>query len=155
MRWTDPTDEQIAAWDEWIAERPPEISEVAHHYRLDPWTMYRLKTTGQRCQLLAFSEAECVDDVTVRIYAEHAGLGPITGVEVFGINPRDLEPWDGDARPEWVCEETPPGEVNIGGAMFTAGPGISWRLVSAGADTTTVRFTAEAAHWGPADDDPS
>jgi hypothetical protein len=91
MMWTEPTDENRAAWAQWLDERPGHVRAVAE--RFDPWTMYRLTTTGQRCQVIGFHEADGDIPVTVYIYAEHRILGPITGVNVFGIDPADVVPW--------------------------------------------------------------
>lgn len=83
-----PTYEMLTEWRDWLADdRPPVVLAMAD--RLVPWRWYRLKTTGQACRVVAFGENR-----TVRIYAEHPGLGAITGVEVFGVNPDDLTPWN-------------------------------------------------------------
>jgi hypothetical protein len=114
-RWFDPTKEQEQLWAEWLAERPDNIRRVAE--RFDPWTMYRLTTTGQRARFLGCDtgvtncgETRCstetcrlleghkgdhdpIGRVTVRIHAEHPTLGEITARGVFGIDPEDLVPW--------------------------------------------------------------
>lgn len=100
--WTTPTAAHEAAWREWLAARPDRVRAIAE--RFDPWTMYRLTTTGQRCQFLGCDvgaqncgEIEADPErVTVRIYAENPILGAITGTEVFGISPDDLQPWTDD-----------------------------------------------------------
>ena len=83
--WFEPTDDQRAGWPQWLKDHP-EVREIAK--RFEPWRMYRLTTTGQVCMVLSFSE-----DGTMRIYAEHPGLGSISGRNVFGINPDDLVLW--------------------------------------------------------------
>jgi hypothetical protein len=106
-----PTDEQRAQFKEWVATRPPKVRAVAEQF--DPWTVYRLRTTGQDVQVIGFDVGarSCGDeycgpecsrirghegdhdadgDVTVCIYAENPILGAISGVQVFGIDPRDL-----------------------------------------------------------------
>lgn len=102
--WNDPTDEQRDAWREWLADRPPSVRAVAE--RFDPWTVYRLKTTGQACQIQAFDESG-----TVRAYCQHPGLGGISGVGVAGIDPDDFELWpDGEPHdPGWVMTRLPNG----------------------------------------------
>lgn len=95
-RWETPTDDQVAAWQAWVAERPPAVRDVAE--RLNPWDMYRLTTTGQRCRILSFGEVVTDDgaptgEVTVTIYAEHRDLGAVSGRQVFGIKPEELVPW--------------------------------------------------------------
>lgn len=54
MRYKQPTPEQEQLWKEWIAERPKSLHAVAQ--RFDPWTLYRMKSTGQRVFLMALSE---------------------------------------------------------------------------------------------------
>ncbi len=111
MNWNEPTDEMRAAWQEWLAERPRFVRSVAECF--NPWTMYRLITTGQRCQVLAFAE-----DGTVRIYAENEHLGPMTGTEVYGVSPADLVQWDGEPRQNWRITVTPStGEIVDGFVM--------------------------------------
>ena len=129
MMWTDPTDEQRAAWEEWKAdpERPADMREVAS--RFDPWTMYRLTTTGQRCGVTSFFESSETQPVTLGIYAEHATLGPITGVGVFGIKPEDLVPWDGEEREDWKVERH--------------GDAVAFRVIGADA--------VEVTYWGEPD----
>ncbi len=86
------TDEMLAEWQAWLADdRPPAVLEMAA--RLSPWRWYRLATTGQACRIVAFAENR-----TVSIYAEHPGLGPITGVKVFGVSPDELVPWNEGAN---------------------------------------------------------
>lgn len=91
MKWTEPNDEQRAAWDAWLADRPAHVRAVAE--RFDPWTMYRHAVTGQRCQVIGFHESDGEIPVTVYAYCEHAVLGPITGRNVFGIDPANVVPW--------------------------------------------------------------
>lgn len=86
MKWYEPTEEQRAAWQAWVAERPESVRAIAE--RFTPWTLYRLTTTGQRCSVLAFSEGG-----TVRIQAEHPALGEISATQVFGIDPTELVEW--------------------------------------------------------------
>jgi hypothetical protein len=82
------TTEMVAEWNAWLADgRPPIVRAIAD--RLPPWRWYRLTTTGQACRVQAIAE-----DGTVRIYAEHPVLGPITGVSVYGVNPDELVPWN-------------------------------------------------------------
>jgi hypothetical protein len=88
-RVTEPTADQEAGWKAWVAERPPEIRAVAE--RFDPWSLYRLKSTGQRCTLYSFSEGQPVT-MTVDFTGEHNLM--VFDRRVFGIDPNDLEPCD-------------------------------------------------------------
>jgi hypothetical protein len=117
-RWNEPTEEQKIAYRAWLEERPAHVRAVAA--RFDPWTMYRLTTTGQRARFIGCDvgflncgESPCspscripsghggehsdVGRVTARIYAEHLELGPISGHGVLGIDPDDLAPWTEEA----------------------------------------------------------
>lgn len=55
-RFEEPDDERLAVWREWVAERPPEVRAAAE--KIDPWTLYRMTSTGQRVRVLAVSEPE-------------------------------------------------------------------------------------------------
>jgi hypothetical protein len=96
MNWDhiDPTEENKAAWAQWLDERPPFVRAVAE--RFNPWTMYKLLGTGQRAQIIGF-HSDGDDDprqrVTAYIYVEHPVLGPLSGRKVFGIDPEELAPW--------------------------------------------------------------
>lgn len=94
MKYVEPTEEQLALWKEWLAERPEEVRKVAE--RFDPWTLYRMKSTGQRVTLLAVGE-----DGTVRVNV--TGEFNLLSHEraVFGIDPDDLVECDlpGDDEP--------------------------------------------------------
>lgn len=87
MRVAEPSAEQLAGWEEWKTTLPPRVRTVAD--RLDPWTLYRMKSTGQR--------------VTVQSIADDGSLTvAVTGKfnlvsherAVFGIDADDLEPTD-------------------------------------------------------------
>lgn len=80
-----PTSEQEAAWAEWVESRPESVKAVAK--RFDPWSLYLLKTTGQRVTILAIAE-----DGTVRVNVSGNYNFLIFERQVFGINPDDLEP---------------------------------------------------------------
>ena len=84
-RWTEPDDEEVAAWKEWVATRPDVVRKIAE--RLEPWSLYRLKDTGQRVTLYSISED---GTVTVDITGQYNAM--LFDRQVFGINPNDLEP---------------------------------------------------------------
>jgi hypothetical protein len=42
-RYTEPTQEQVDAWDEWLNSRPESIRQMVERYNLNPWTLYRLE----------------------------------------------------------------------------------------------------------------
>ena len=85
------TPEQEAAWREWVAERPPTVRAVAE--RFDPWTLYRMKSTGQRVTFYSIGEHENGEvTLTVNITGEFNAI--MFDRQVFGVNPDDLEPCD-------------------------------------------------------------
>lgn len=92
-RISEPTAEQETSWKEWVAERPDTVRAVAE--RFDPWSLYRMKSTGQRVTLHSIFED---GTVSVNISADYNFV--LHERNVFGIDPNDLEP----------CEIPPPDE---------------------------------------------
>ena len=75
-----------------MVERPSTPRSCSSE-RFDPWSLYRLKTTGQRVTIYGFSEnPEGIVTVTVRITGKY-NLTDFDKI-VFGIDPNDLEPCD-------------------------------------------------------------
>jgi hypothetical protein len=91
MKWFQPTAEQLVAWDAWLADRPEHVRAIAE--RFNPWTLYRLTTTGQRCSVIGFHETSGPIAVTAYIRAENPVLGELSARNVFGIDPDTLVPW--------------------------------------------------------------
>jgi hypothetical protein len=85
----DPTPEQRAAWDDWVASRPACVRRVAE--RFDPWSLYRLRTTGHRVTIYAFDEGED-GRVTLKVDVTSKFNRVAFERRVFGIDPDDLEP---------------------------------------------------------------
>ncbi len=86
-RFAEPTSEQERGWAEWVASRPDTVRVIAE--RLEPWSLYRLKTTEQRVTLYSISED---GTVTVTVTGEFNAVA--FDRQVFGIDPDDLEPCD-------------------------------------------------------------
>lgn len=86
-RYCQPTKEQAKGWAKWVKERPPVVRSIAE--RFDPWSLYLLKSTGQRVTLASISENHTV---TVNVLGEFNLV--IHERQVFGINPDDLVPCD-------------------------------------------------------------
>lgn len=84
-RLTQATPEEEAEWKEWVASRPDSVRAVAE--RLDPWTLYRMKSTGRRCTLVSIYE-----NGTVKVSITGEFNAVMFDRDVFGINPCDLEP---------------------------------------------------------------
>lgn len=104
VRLHEPTPDEESAWKEWVSKRPENVRRVAEH--LEPWTLYRMKSTGHRVTLISFDEHENGGvTLRVRVGAEHNYL--TFERQVFGISPDDLEP----------CEL--PGKDEPLGAIFT------------------------------------
>lgn len=110
MRVKTPTPEEEQWWKEWLAD--PEralIREAAS--RLDPWTLYRLKTTGQRVFLISFNDPPPGGKVTCKVGV--SGEFNLISHEraVFGIDPDDLEECDLPGPDELVGSLDLPVEV--------------------------------------------
>ena len=86
-RWTEPSDEALKAWQEWLDERPPNVRAVAE--RFPPWELYRMKDTGQRVTVASFYE-----DGTVSVDVTGQFNATMFNSNVFGIDPANLEPCD-------------------------------------------------------------
>ncbi len=91
MRYVEPTSEQLEGWKSWVAERPEKVRVVAE--RFDPWTLYRLKTSGHRVTVGGFDELQDGrGTVRVTVSGEFNFVSFERGV--FGIDPNDLEECD-------------------------------------------------------------
>lgn len=91
MRYVEPTAEQLQGWKDWVADRPEEVRTVAE--RFDPWTLYRLKSSGHRVTVGAFDE-EQDGKVTLRVNVTGEFNFVTFERSVFGVNPDDLEECD-------------------------------------------------------------
>ena len=101
---TVPNEEQLAEWTQWLEGRPEAVRLVAERY--PPWLYYRLTTTGQLGQILAYGEPEKEGEpVTVRMLLCLQGAGtlaPLMTRQVFGIDPATLE--ETDVEPDYVAQ---------------------------------------------------
>lgn len=86
-RIVQPSKAELRSWNRWVSGRPPSVRAVAE--RLDPWTLYCLKTTGQRVTVYSYSE-----DGTVTVDVDAAFNLCLFPARVFGIDPNDLSPCD-------------------------------------------------------------
>jgi hypothetical protein len=86
-RWTNPSDEQLQGYLEWVDERPEPVKSLAKQF--DPWTLYLLKSSDHRVTVHGFFE-----DGTMSVNV--TGQFNLLGFErrVFGILPDDLEECD-------------------------------------------------------------
>ena len=92
-RITEPTAKEEAEWKEWVASRPAAVRAIAE--RFDPWTLYRMKSSGFRVTVRSFSED---GTLTVDVSGDYNHV--LYEHSAFGIDPNDLEP----------CELPSPGE---------------------------------------------
>lgn len=95
-RHYEPTPEDVEGYQQWLAERPPEVRAVAE--RFNPWTLYCYKLTGQRVFFLGCDEVRRVGggpiEVTVRIGVTGQFNLVAFDRNVFGVKPDDLEECD-------------------------------------------------------------
>lgn len=81
-------EEQTQAWAKWLVEHA-EVRELAEKY--PPNYIYRLKTTGQLVILRSYCENGEVSIVVPVVL----NAWPLATKHVFGINPDDLEFFEG------------------------------------------------------------
>src|SRR5215475_536539 len=82
--WLEPTPAQESAWDEWVAARSPVARDICR--KLKPWTLYRMKDTGQRCTFYS-----CEEDGTITVNVTGRFNLMLYGRRVFGVDPETLE----------------------------------------------------------------
>jgi hypothetical protein len=86
-RFTQPTKQQERGWRKWVKSRPPVVRAMAE--RFEPWSLYRMKSTGQRVTMCSFSE-----DGTLTVAVTGQFNHVMFDRQVFGVSPDDLEPCD-------------------------------------------------------------
>jgi hypothetical protein len=91
-RVMQPTEKQQRAWERWVRKRPKAVREVAE--RFDPWSLFLLKSTGDRVVIIGFGERK--DSPTTLDVAVLNDFNPEVLIDrnVFGVPPDDLEPCD-------------------------------------------------------------
>ncbi len=89
----EPTPEERASWEAWLAQAPARVRAVAE--RIKPWRPYRLSRTGQIVVIHCVDEPE--DErlpITLKVDVTRALNESVTfDRRVFGILPEDLEEW--------------------------------------------------------------
>ena len=86
MEIIEPDEDARREWRAWMAERPSAVRAVAE--RFNPWTLYRLRQTGQIVAVSSYFED---GTISVDVFAEFNPLA-MWDTNVFGIDPDDLEP---------------------------------------------------------------
>lgn len=100
----EPTPEQEQGWAEWVETRPPPVRDVAR--RFEPWSLYRLKSTGQRVTIRSIASD---GTLTVNVTGQFNLISHARAV--FGIDADDLEPADLPGPDEPVGEAMSQREV--------------------------------------------
>jgi len=104
-RLFEPTKAQLAHWRKWVKSRPPAVRAVAE--RFDPWSLYRLKSSGHRVTIYSFS-----GDGTLTVNVTGQFNAVMFDRQVFGIAPDDLEPCEPPAPDEAVGTLMTPEDVD-------------------------------------------
>ena len=95
MRFCQPTKTQERGYRQWVRKLPAKAR--AHAERFDIWTLYRLKSTGDRVTLHSFN-----DDGTITVIVSGKFNLVMFERQVFGITPDDLKECDLPAADEPV-----------------------------------------------------
>jgi hypothetical protein len=94
-----------AAWDKWVAERPPSVQTLCRLF--PPDRLYLLKTSKHRVTIHSYSE-----DGTMTVYVSGDYNLIVFPRPVFGIKPEDLVECDLPAEGEPLgCATTDPEEI--------------------------------------------
>lgn len=83
----EPSEADLAEWAEFKNGLPDNLRLIAG--RVNPWTLYRLRPTGQRVIVYSYQ-----DDGTVTVIVSGLYNLQLHDAQVFGINPDDLEECD-------------------------------------------------------------
>lgn len=86
-RLVEPTVKMEKGWRRWVKSRPPSVRAVAE--KLDPWTLYRMKDTGQYVTV-----ASIFEDGSVSVNVTSQFNFVLHERNVFGIDPATLEECD-------------------------------------------------------------
>ncbi len=81
--WQTWTAEQHSMWREWLAERPPEVRDLAK--RFPPYKLFRMEDTGHRVFAMAYNE-----DGTLNVAVTAEFNFVIFPRNVFGVRPDSL-----------------------------------------------------------------
>ena len=95
MRFCQPTKTQEKRYRQWVRKLPKKARALAE--RFDIWTLYRLKSSGDRVTLHSFN-----DDGTITVIVSGKFNLVMFERQVFGIAPDDLEECDLPAADEPV-----------------------------------------------------
>jgi hypothetical protein len=91
----EPPPKEVRRWKRFVATMPEPVRKVAE--RFNPWTLYQIKSTGDRVLIFSFCEDDPVT-VTVLILAQFNAV--LFERRVFGVDPDDLAECDLPAEGE-------------------------------------------------------
>lgn len=112
--WYEPTPEQVSDWTKWVTTCPSQIRDLILARDFAFWKLYRLKRSGHRVTIFAFSEHLDNDKVTLKVSATGQFNRIAFDRIVFGIPPDELE----------ECEL--PGSDELLGAEMTQEEAMDW-----------------------------
>lgn len=111
-RLFEPTNEEAAAWTAWVAVRPDNVRRVVE--RFEPWSLYRMKSTGHRVTIHSFDE-HLDGRVTLKVDVTGQFNRILHDRRVFGIDPDDLEPcaWPADPVGALLSQEEVADNIDV------------------------------------------
>lgn len=91
----EPTPEERASWEEWLASAPERVRAVAAKFK--PWRPYRLMPHGTIVVIHCVDEPEDErEPITIQVDVTSELNESVTfDRRVFGVLPEDLEEWPG------------------------------------------------------------
>lgn len=98
----EPTAEQRAEWDAWVAERLPAVRAIAEKF--PPWVCLRGTNGRENGHYLVLAYEEPKDDGPITLKIAHGADSFMPGFSVFGVPAEDLTPC-GCGEWAWPSEE--------------------------------------------------
>ena len=89
-RLMEPTDAELTRHNHWLDSLPQNVWRIAE--RFDPWSLYRLKETGERVTLYAFHVGCAPQSPTFIVEVLGKYNRCTSDRKVFGVMPDKLEP---------------------------------------------------------------
>lgn len=95
MKLYELTGEKLEEYNKWLKSRPRTIQKLCQ--KCPPDRLYRIRDTGERCYIVAYSE-----DRTIRVAITGKYNYTMIDKTVFGLLPEDLEECDGPEPDEKI-----------------------------------------------------
>jgi hypothetical protein len=89
----EPTEQMREDWGRWLASRPEAVRRAIEENKLEPWKLYRLKSSGHRVVIVSALEHE-VGPVTLKVEVSGRFNLLVHERQVFGVALDDLEECD-------------------------------------------------------------